>query len=126
MKIRLFIMFIIIIALALMTLPGCKKAYDITGTWFITTTLLGENFTDTYTFVGNRNSGDVLWEGQALGTYSVVGDDVSFTLEYFDADDDYTVEVYNGFFDGRDFMSGSFTYTVEGYPSASGVWFGDR
>jgi hypothetical protein len=126
MKKLLFIMFIIITILTLITLPGCKKAYDITGTWFITTTLLGEDFTDTYTFVGNRNSGDVLWDGQALGTYSVVGDNVSFTLEYLDADDDYTVEVYNGFFDGRDFMSGSFTYTVEGYPSASGTWFGER
>jgi hypothetical protein len=126
MKVRLFITFIVIIVLALMTLPGCKKANDITGTWFITTTLLGETFTDTYTFAGNRNSGDVLWEGQALGTYSVFGDNVSFTLEYLDADNDYTVEVYNGFFDGRDFMSGSFTYTVEGYPSASGDWFGER
>jgi hypothetical protein len=126
MKKRLLIMSVIITVLALMTLPGCKKANDITGTWFITTSLLGEIFTDTYTFTGNRNSGDVLWEGQALGTYSVFGDNVSFTLEYYDADNDYTVEVYNGFFDGRDFMSGSFTFTVEGYPSATGTWFGER
>ena len=126
MKIRLFITCIVIIVLALMTLPGCKKANDITGIWFITTTLLGETFTDTYTFVGNRNSGDVLWEGQALGTYSVLGDNVSFTLEYLDADDDYTVEVYNGIFDGSDFMNGTFTYTVEGYASESGDWFGER
>ena len=126
MKKRLFIISLLIIILTLMTLPGCKKAYDITGSWFITTTLLGEDFTDTYSFVGNRNSGDVLWQGQSLGTYSVIGDNVSFTLEYLDADGDYTVEVYNGFFDGRDFMEGSFTYTVEGFPSASGVWFGER
>lgn len=126
MKVRLVITFLIIIVLALMTLPGCKKANDIIGTWFITTTLLGENFTETYNFVGNKNSGEVLWEGQTLGTYSVFGDNVSFTLEYYDEDNDYTVEVYNGFFDGIDFMSGSFTYTVEGYPSASGTWFGER
>jgi hypothetical protein len=126
MKIRLFITLIVIIVLALMTLPGCKKANDITGTWFITITLLDETFTDTYTFVGNRNSGDVIWEGQALGTYSVVGDNVSFTLAYYDDEDDYTVEVYNGFFDGIDFMSGTFTFTVEGYPSAFGDWFGER
>lgn len=126
MKIRLFITLIVIIVLALMTLPGCKKANDITGAWFITITLLDETFTDTYTFVGNRNSGDVIWEGQALGTYSVVGDNVSFTLAYYDDEDDYTVEVYNGFFDGIDFMSGTFTFTVEGYPSAFGDWFGER
>ena len=126
MKKRFFFIFIIIIALALMTLPGCEKANDITGTWFITTSLLGGTFTETYTFVGNKSSGEVLWENQALGTYSVFGDNVSFTLEYYDEDDDYTVEVYNGFFDERDFMTGTFTYTVEGFPSASGTWFGER
>jgi hypothetical protein len=126
MKVRVVITSTIIIVLALMTLPGCKKANDITGPWFITTSLLGENFTETYNFVGNKNSGEVLWEGQTLGTYSVFGDNVGFTLEYYDEDNDYTVEVYNGFFDGIDFMSGSFTYTVEGYPSASGTWFGER
>jgi hypothetical protein len=126
MKKRFFFMYIIIIVLALATLPGCKKAHDITGTWFITTTLLGETFDETYTFVGNRSSGEVLWENQALGTYSVYGDNVSFTLEYYDADNDYTVEVYNGYFEERDYMSGSFTYTVEGFPSASGTWFGER
>jgi len=107
-------------------MPGCKKANDIIGTWFVTTSLLGDTFTETYDFVGNKSSGEVLWEGQSLGTYSVFGDNVSFTLEYYDADDDYTVEVYNGSFDGVDFMSGTFTYTVEGYPSASGTWFGER
>ncbi|UCH93422.1 MAG: hypothetical protein JSV88_24535 [Candidatus Aminicenantes bacterium] len=126
MKKLLFIMLVIITALALLTLPGCKKANNITGTWFITTMLLGETFTDTYTFAGNKNSGEVLWQGQALGTYSVMGNNVSFTLEYLDADDDYTVEVYSGFFDHYDYMSGTFTYTVEGYPSASGTWFAER
>ncbi len=126
MKKITFIIVVIIVTLAFLVLPGCEKAKNITGTWIITTTLLGEYFTETYDFVGNKNSGEVLWNGQSLGTYSVSGDNVSFTLEYYDADDDYTVEVYNGFIEAEDFMSGSFTYTVEGYASVSGSWMGER
>lgn len=126
MKKILFIMFLIINALAMMTLPGCRKDIDITGTWFITTTLLGETSTNTYTFDGNKDWGVVLWEGQALGTYSVSGENISFTLEYLDTDGNYTIEAYNGLFDGKDFMSGSFTLTVETSASTSGTWFGKR
>ena len=132
MKKLLFIMFILANVLALMTLPGCRKDSDITGIWFITTTLPSETSTNTFTFSGTKDWGVVLSEGQALGNYSVDGGNVNFTLEYLNADDNLTVEVYNGRYDGMDFMSGSFTITV--YPadpnlsdySSSGTWFGER
>ncbi len=120
------IMFIIANMLVLMTLSGCRKESDVTGGWSITTTRLGVTSTDTYTFEGNTGWGVVIWEGQALGTYSIAGDIIDFTLEYLDADDNYIIEVYNGLFDGVDFMSGSFTYIAEGAPSTSGTWFGER
>ena len=126
MKKRLFVMVVIFSVLVLMTLPGCKKKLDITGTWFITTLLLGETFTDTYTFVGNRNNGEVLWEGQSLGTYSVNGYHVSFLLEYIDADGDYTIESYDGLIEDETYMSGTIFFTVEGYPRVTGTWFGER
>jgi hypothetical protein len=135
MKKLLFIMFIIINVLVLMTLPGCKKGSNIAGIWSITTTLLGETSPDTYTFLGNKGWGVVLLEGQALGTYSVAGEAVSFTMEYYDAEENHIVEEYTGFFDGKDFMSGSFTHTVtvivKEPPSTSvsvtsGTWFGER
>jgi hypothetical protein len=133
MKKLLFIMFILFNVLTLMTLPGCKKENDITGTWFITTTLLGETSTDTYTFKGTREWGTVFRQGQMLGNYLVVGGNVSFTLGYLDADNNYTVDEYNGFYDRMNFMSGSFTSTatVEGddgqkdTSSASGTWCGE-
>ncbi|MGD2088962.1 MAG: hypothetical protein PVH61_22480 [Candidatus Aminicenantes bacterium] len=129
MKKILFIMFILINILALMTLTGCRKESDITGIWFITTTLLGETSTNTYTFSGTKDWGVVLLEGQALGNYSVDGGNVNFTLEYLNADENQTVVVYTGLYDGKDFMSGSFTYTIytaEENPSSSGTWFGER
>ena len=126
MKIRLFIVFIIIIVLTLMTLPGCKKGPDITGAWFITNTLPGEDFTNTYTFVGNRSSGEVLREGQSLGDYSVNGYNVSFLVEYVDADGDYTIESYDGLIEDDNYMSGTIYYTLEGSPRVTGTWFGER
>ena len=131
-------MFIIINVLVLMTLPGCKKESNIAGIWSITTTLPGETSTASYTFLGNKGWGVVLLDGDALGSYSVAGDAVSFTLEYLYDEENNTVEEYTGFFDGKDFMSGSFTYTKE-VPSIdesgkivtittsdSGTWYGER
>ena len=126
MKLRLFFTFTIIIVLVLMTFPGCKKGIDITGTWFITAALLGQNFTDTYTFVGNKSTGEVLWEGQSLGTYEVNGYNVSFILEYIDADGDYIIESYEGLIEDDYYMSGTIYYTLEGQPRVTGTWFGER
>jgi hypothetical protein len=128
MKKSLLLILVIIATLGLLTLSGCKKNddYDITGTWYLTLDFGDYTANETYTFVGNDRSGDVLWEGQALGTYSVVGESVSFTVEYINQDDEYTVEVYNGSFDNDRQMSGSFTITIEGLGSASGTWWADR
>ncbi|NIM13712.1 MAG: hypothetical protein GTO45_16685 [Candidatus Aminicenantes bacterium] len=127
MKKTLLILFALVVVLALVVHPGCKsQRNDITGTWFFTLTFPGETFTETYTFVGTRQSGEVYWEGEALGTYSVIGDNVSFTLDYIDVDGDYTVEVYDGSFVGDDEMIGSVTVTIEGYGSASGSWIAER
>lgn len=126
MKKRLLIMTVLITVLALMILPGCKKKLDITGTWYITTSLLGESFNDTYTFVGNRSSGEVLWEGQSLGNYSVNGYNVSFLLEYIDGDGDYIIESYDGLLEDDYYMSGTLYYTKEGSPRVTGSWFGER
>ena len=103
---------------------GCKKnSYNITGIWQFNVTLEGETFVWDYEFVGTKSPGVVYFEGADLGTYSVMDRNVSFTLEYFDQDGDYTVEVYNGYFDAPDEMSGSMTYSVEGYATVSGTWW---
>ena len=125
-KIRILLLVLMAAALLLtLTSTGCKKkgVDDITGTWFFTITIDDFVLDETYEFVGTDASGEVYWEGQALGTYSAFGDHISFTLEYIDPDDEYTVEVYNGTIFSEDTMSGSVTITYEISGSISGVWF---
>ena len=127
MKKTLLILFALVAVIALVVHPGCKsQRNDITGTWFFTLTFPGETFEEIYTFVGTRQSGEVYWEGEPLGTYSVIGDNVSFTLDYIDLEEDYIVEVYDGSFVADNEMIGSVTITIEGIGSASGSWLAER
>ncbi|MCU0284886.1 MAG: hypothetical protein MUF15_00680 [Acidobacteria bacterium] len=118
---------VILAAVILLVQGGCKdKAFNITGTWDILITIDGVDFNEIYSFVGDRVSGDLYWEGQLLGFYTVSGDQVHFQLEYYDADDDYTVEDFRGYIDTNDQMSGNVTYTVEGYNPVTGTWIAAR
>lgn len=125
-KVTIILGSMVMVALLLLT-SGCESTrYNITGTWTITTRIQGQLFDEDYTFVGDNRAGDVLFQGTSLGTYAVNGDEVSFTLRYYDADDDFTVEVYSGYFDDDYTMSGTFTYSVEGYQTLSGSWIAER
>jgi len=128
MKKTIFMLAAVLVLAGLLTDTGCKKKdkFDITGVWYVTITLLGDDFDETYTFVGDDRGGEVLWEGQSLGTYSASDGYVDFTLEYYDQDDDYTVEVYRGSFDTDRMMSGNVTITIEGYQSVTGTWVAVR
>ncbi len=127
MKKTIVILVAVLVVAALLLNTGCRKhRINITGVWFFTITIYGESFDETYTFVGDHRTGEVIWQDVSLGTYSVSGDSVYFTLEYYDIDDDYTVEVYRGFFDADDQMSGSVTITIEGYEPAAGSWIAVR
>lgn len=117
----------VLVLAGLLLNTGCRKdRWDITGVWYFTITIYGESFDETYTFVGDDRTGEVIWQDVSLGTYSVSGDIVNFTLEYYDIDDDYTVEIYRGSFDFDDQMSGSVTITIEGYEPADGTWIAVR
>ncbi len=128
MKKTIFVLAAVLVLAGLLTNTGCKKKneFDITGVWYFTITILNESFDETYTFSGDDRAGEVLWDGQVLGTYSASGGYVNFTLEYYDQDDDYTVEVYSGSFDTDRMMSGDVTITIEGYASVSGTWEAGR
>lgn len=117
----------LIVILGLMILPGCKKfRFNIPGTWVFTNTLLGQTYEEVYTFVGDSRSGEVFYQDVSLGFYSVSGSNVSFTLEYYDEDDDYTVEVYNGGFEEAHVMYGVFSVSIEGYETVTGSWVAER
>jgi len=127
MKKSLLIIAIFLVLAGMLVNTGCKSnKLDLSGVWFIETILEGNTFSESYTFAGDDRGGDVLFQGQVLGTYSASGDSISFTLEYFDQDDDYTVEVYQGSMDTDDQMSGNFTYSVEGFATLSGTFVGIR
>ncbi|HLP62352.1 MAG TPA: hypothetical protein VK186_26160 [Candidatus Deferrimicrobium sp.] len=126
MKKTILMLAVILAAVGLLVQGGCKNHFNITGVWDFIITLEGQDFYETYTFVGDRSSGEVFWEGQSLGLYTVSGDQVHFKLEYYDADDDYTVEDFYGNADTHDDMSGTVTYTVEGYTPVSGDWVAVR
>jgi len=128
MKKTIFMLAAVLVLAGLLTDTACKKKdkFHITGVWYVTITLLGDDFDETYTFVGDDRGGEVLWEGQSLGTYSASDGYVDFTLEYYDQDDDYTVEVYRGSFDTDTMMSGNVTITIEGYQSVTGTWVAVR
>jgi len=128
MKKILIIIVSTLVAAGLLFNTGCKKKakFDITGTWVFTITLADESFDETYTFAGDKRSGDVYWEGQSLGSYLVTGELIDFTLEYYYADDTYVVEVYSGFFDMENQMSGSMTVTISGIGSVNGTWIAYR
>jgi hypothetical protein len=128
MKKILIILLSTLVVAGLLFNTGCKKKakFDITGMWVFTITLSDESFDETYTFVGDRRSGDVYWEDQDLGTYLVTGEYIDFTLEYYYADETYVIEVYSGSFDMENQMSGNMTITIGGVASASGTWIAFR
>jgi hypothetical protein len=121
---KLTTVMLILVMVALVSVnTGCKKrSYDINGTWFFSIFIDGDVFEEQYTFVGSRYDGEVLYFGQPLGTYTVGGDNVNFTLTYYDEENDYTIETYSGFFEDHDFMQGNFTIFIEGYGTFAGTW----
>ena len=122
-RVRTSIQFILIIS-ALVLVMGCKaKVYDIRGSWSFEIQMDDGNvFVDYYRFSGSVETGDVYYEGQILGSYTVFDRTVNITLTYYDEDDDYTVETFSGYFDDRNAMSGNYTLYIEGYGTFSGTW----
>jgi hypothetical protein len=97
-----------------------KDDYNITGNWIITETYPDGSYGEQYlTFAGGKNSGSFVDQDGYTGTYSVNGENVSFSYDYglwFS---------YNGAFTSKDRMSGNWNWTYEGTP-VNGTWDGQR
>jgi hypothetical protein len=126
MKKTLSILLVAALVAAISTSVGCNKVYNINGVWFFTIFIEGDVVEIIYDFIGSRESGEVIYEGQSLGTYTVIGNEVNITLQYYDEDNDYTIETYSGGFDDRQHMSGNFTIFIEGYGTFAGTWDASR
>ncbi len=115
---------IILLFVSLLFSMGCREVvYDITGEWDFDIAMNdGNTMSDTYSFVGSIQAGDVYYKGQRLGTYSVMDRDINFTITYYDEDNDYTVETFSGYFDDQYSMSGTYTLFIDGYGTFAGNW----
>ena len=95
----------VIAVAAILVLVVFKTQYDIVGTWTIHIIYDDEgNPWDAITvFSGDKKSGTTRDDYGDTGTYTVHGNNVTFTLIWSD-----TIMTFTGEFDGKDEMSGSF------------------
>lgn len=126
-KSRLIALLAIILVFS-MFFQSCDKFndLDIVGTWQFVLKISGETILASYTFTGSKESGHVIWDSEDVGTYSVSGDQVNFSIYYYDTNNDYTTESYTGTIDDRYDMHGTFIYTVQGHTPVSGSWAAGR
>ena len=121
---KIFRIFVLILSFFLLFSLGCKRTvYDITGSWDFDILMDdGNAMADTYSFSGSIESGDVYYNNQRLGEYTVNDRSVNITIQYYDEEDDYTVETFSGYFDDKYSMSGSYTLYIEGSGTFPGIW----
>lgn len=96
--------------------------YDIRGNWKIIEGYSdGSSFSVTLTFTGDLNSGTVTDSDGGTGTYTVDGNNLSFTLNYPEVTYEYT-----GGFSSREYMSGSCKRRVAEDKYYPGDWIAEK
>jgi hypothetical protein len=96
--------------------------YDIQGTWTMEEQYDDESsFIVTVTFTGDSQGGTVVDSDGGIGTYTVTGVQVTFTLEFPTVAYEYT-----GLFTTKDLMSGSSNRIVSGGTTSPGTWTATR
>lgn len=126
----IFITLIIGLILFAMTFTGCKgsdDSFDITdGTWgfFIT----GGEYSSgvVYAFQGSKTSGNVEYEGQVRGTYTLSGTTLRFTVEHYDSEDNTYIYSYEGIYTDYFNMAGTFSVTYPDGSVINGTWYAVR
>jgi len=96
------------------------KNYNIVGTWnfnLVSITYPGDTFSWTMTFYGSKKNGTFMDSDGEGGTYSVSGKNIT-NIRY----DNISLS-FTGKFDGKDKISGSYTWT---YYDEVGTWTGNR
>ena len=105
---------------------ACKsgeKGFDITeGTWGVFLETPAGSSALVYDFQGSKESGNVYYRNQERGTYRVTGNNVSFTVNHFDEQDNLFLYVYSGVVEDDFNMRGSFTITNPDGTVTNGTW----
>ena len=77
MKKKLMILVVVALFMTMMFSTGCKKKFDITGTWTVNGNWIAwVSFSGTITFSGDKKSGTFIDFGNNTGTYTVDGKNV--------------------------------------------------
>jgi len=129
MKIKIAIIVIAIVIL-LLAAPGCRmlKHFDPEGTWQVIRTYGATNDAITFVFAGSRSSGIVAWNDYVIGTYIFYyNDDVRFSAQFPEGilAEKTVTESYQGRFDEKDIMNGTFTWNRDGV-TLMGEWVAYR
>ncbi len=86
MKKKFMILLVVALFISIVFSTGCKKGFDITGSWTLTDyfVILDLKVSSTITFTGDKDSGTFV-EGtdnfSSNGTYTVSGDNVTWTYD---------------------------------------------
>ena len=121
---------LIILTIGFAVNTGCKKSddsFDITeGSWAFYLSAGSDNSSLVYTFRGEKDQGNVIYNNEVRGSFTVSGTLVNFTVNHYDAVGDLYVYVYTGTSRDYLFMSGSFSVTYPGGSVISGTWSAER
>lgn len=130
MKRIIFTLTLIILTIGFAVNTGCKKSdesFDITeGSWAFYLSAGGDSSSLVYTFRGEKDQGNVIYNNEVRGTFTVSGTLVNFTINHYDAEGSLYVYVYTGTSRDYFFMSGSFSVTYPGGSVTSGTWSAER
>ncbi len=126
MKKIVFNLLLLMVIISLTASMACKsgdKSFDITeGTWGVFLESSTGSSALVYDFQGSKESGNVYYRNQERGTYNVSGNNVSFTVNHFDEQDNLFLYVYTGVVIDDLNMSGSFTITNPDGTTTTGTW----
>ncbi len=121
---------LIILTIVFALNTGCKKnddSFDITdGTWGFFLTAGSDNSSLVYSFQGEEEHGNVFYNNEERGTYTVSGTLVNFTVNHYDSAASLYVYVYTGTAGDYFNMSGSFSVTYPDGSVVSGTWEAER
>jgi len=117
MKKKLMILLVAALFLTMMFSTGCKKKFDITGTWTVTlnyTSPWAQTYTGTITCAGDKETGAVTYDiadwGLHIGAYTVNDKNVTLTVTWSNGN----ATTFTGTSTDDNMISGTMTETAGG------------
>jgi hypothetical protein len=119
---------VFLLGLAVILTAACKSGdnFDITGTWTVMKITSDGQTTNSFTFSGNKEAGSVVMSGgSSSGSYTVVGDTVTFSITYGITAPFY-LERFTGQVENDNSMKGDFNISLGDTVTNTGTWEASR